>query len=246
MMLSKKVVVVTGGGRGIGKAVCLKLAGEGAHIVTCSRTRSELAEVCATIERNGGQCEYAVVDVTNFREVGDFVAQTCARHGRVDVLVNNAGFCAPRRPVEEVSEEEYKQMMATNIAGVFHFTRFVVPIMKEQGNGVIITISSGCGRRGFPGLSVYSASKFAVQGFIQAVAAELGASPIRCVLVNPGGVATKMLSDLFGEEEASSQQSPAVVADLVPRVIAGAIEVPNGGGIIIRGGDIFGIYGPGE
>jgi len=246
LQLKDAVTLITGGGRGIGRAIALRLAAEGAALHLCARTEKELAEVSEKITKSGGRCNYAIVDVSQFEEVKCFVAKIRAEQGRIDVLINNAGYCAPLRPVEEVTDQEYRRTLATNVDSVFHFTRAVLPIMKAKNYGAIVTVSSGCGRRGFPGLSIYSASKFAVQGLMEAVAAELESTSIRCLLINPGAVATKMRADLFGQEEAGRHQSPGVVADVVRCILKEEIEVPNGGGICIRGGKIAEVYGPGK
>ena len=246
MDLRGKVTIITGGGRGIGRALSLMMASEGALVIICGRDKGELVELQNLINESGGNCDYAVVDVTRLEQVREFVSGVEQQHGPVDVLVNNAGYCAPPAPVEELGDEDYRRILATNIDGVFYFTRLVVPMMKKKNEGVIVTISSGCGRRGAAGLAAYSASKFAVQGFMQAVAAELRTTAIRCVLINPGGVATRMLANLFGEAEASRQQPPEVIADVLRTVLKEKIVVPSGGGICVRGGEVTEVYGPGE
>lgn len=244
MFLAEKITIVTGASRGVGRSIALRLGAEGAIVAICARTEKELAEVCEAIARGGGCCQYAVVDVTRMKQVKRFVADILGRWNRIDVLINNAGFCAPVRPVEKVTDEEYKQSLAVNLEGVFHFTRAVLPIMRTQNSGTMITISSACGRQGYPGLSLYSASKFAVQGFLESVAGELRGSAIRSAVINPGAVATRMRSDLFGEEEARRHQSPEAVAEIVRDILIGRISVPHGGGACVRDGKVTEVYGP--
>jgi NAD(P)-dependent dehydrogenase (short-subunit alcohol dehydrogenase family) len=114
--------------------------------------------------------------------------------------------------------------------------------MRKQNRGQLVAISSGTGLRGHPRLASYSAAKFGVQGLLQSAAQELEGSDIRSFLVNPGGVATRMLSDLFGEEEARKHQPPEAVARIVTEVLSGGIYVPNGGGICIRGCTVTDTY----
>ena len=117
--------------------------------------------------------------------------------------------------------------MDTNAGSLFYFARSLVPIMRSQERGMIVAMSSGAGLRGHARLGVYSMSKFAVQGLIQALAGELEDSPVSCIAINPGGVATKMLEDLFGKEEAQKNQPPEAVANVVKQVVSGELPVPS-------------------
>ena len=234
MSLDGLVTIVTGGGRGIGRAVACSLASEGARVVACSRTKEELERTAETIKDLGGTCETICADVSNPSQVADLVKQVQEKHSRIDVLVHCAGYTAPYGPLEEVSLEDYENTMDTNAGSLFYFARSLVPIMRSQERGMIVAMSSGAGLRGHARLGVYSMSKFAVQGLIQALAGELENSPVSCIAINPGGVATKMLEDLFGKEEAQKNQPPEAVANVVKQVVSGELPVPSGGGVVVR------------
>ena len=238
--LGGSVVVVTGASRGLGAAFAEALASEGAKVVICARDRAGLDSVCKKIVKNGGVSSGHVVDVTNSTEVNGFVSNVIKAHGRIDVLVNNAGAVHRFGPVERISEEEYSVCMRTNVDSVFHFLKSVIPHMKKMGKGVIVNVSSGAGRRAHANLSVYAASKFAVEAFTQAVARELEGekSAVGCIALCPGGINTGMRAAVFGKEDALKQQSPESVAAVLRDVLLGKVGVPNGGDVLIRQGAV--------
>lgn len=229
-----KVAVITGGGRGIGRAVARYLAEAGASVTVVSRSSAELGESVDAIRLAGGDAEAVAADLTDAAECDRVVREVWDRRGRIDVLVHCAGFTPPVTPMEETSVDAYERTMATNVGALFHLSRTLVPRMKARGGGLLIAMSSGCGLKGHPGMAAYSASKFAVQGLIQAIARELDGTEVRAFAINPGGVDTKMLADLFGPEEARRNQSPDVVAEVVRRVVEGTLAVPSGGGVTVR------------
>lgn len=234
------VVVITGASRGLGAAFAEALAAEGAKVVICARDKAGLDFVCKNIEKKGGACSSYVVDVTSSKEVNSFMGKVIKAHGRIDVLVNNAGAVHKFSPVEKISEEEYAQCMRTNVDSVFYFLKAVVPLMKKQKRGIIVNISSGAGKRAHANLSVYAASKFAVEAFTQAVARELEAdgSAVGCIALCPSGINTGMRADVFGREDAAEQQSTESVAAVLRDVLIGKVKVPNGGDVFIREGKV--------
>ncbi len=238
--LRDSVVVITGASRGLGAAFAESLAAEGAKVVICARDKAGLTSVCRKIAGKGGKCYDSVVDVTNSSAVGAFVADVMKRHGRIDVLVNNAGAVHKFNNIESISEEEYAQCMRTNVDSVFHFLKAVVPLMKKQNHGLIVNVSSGAGKRAHAGLSVYAASKFAVEAFTQAVARELEGegSAVGCIAICPGGINTGMRAAVFGKEDAEKQQSPESVVAVLRDVLLGKVKVPNGGDVFIRQGSV--------
>lgn len=238
--LKGSVVVITGASRGLGAAFADALAAEGAIVAVCARTKSMLDSVCSSIVTKGGKCHAVVVDVTNSAEVNAFVAGVMKRFGKIDVLVNNAGAVHKFRNVEKISDGEYALCMRTNIDSVFYFLRAMVPVMKKQNNGIIVNISSFAGKRAHANLSVYAASKFAVEAFTQAVARELEgeSSAVGCIALCPSGINTGMRAAVFGKEDAAKQQSPDSVAAVLRDVLVGKVKVPNGGDVFIRNGVI--------
>lgn len=238
MDLKNKVVVITGGSKGIGKAVAEALAREGGKIFICARSESELRNAKSGITKEGGWCEYSVVDVTKEKEVERFIDGIISSQKRIDVIVNNAGWCHKENSIEDLTDADYRSTFSANVDSVFYFLRKVVPLMKKQKNGIIINISSMAGKHGHGGLSAYSASKFAVLGFTESVARELAGSDISCISICPSGVNTSMRAEIFGEEDAKKRQPPEAVASAVREILIGNIKVPNGASVDIRHGKI--------
>jgi NAD(P)-dependent dehydrogenase (short-subunit alcohol dehydrogenase family) len=238
MNLRDKVVVVTGASRGLGAAFAEVLASEGAKLFICSNDKEGIEKECNKIKENDGQCESSVVNVTNKEQVAKFVSEVLEKNNGIDILINNAGTIHPMHPVEEITDDEYEKCMKTNIDSVFYFLRAVLPSMKEKDSGTIVNISSGAGKRAHPNLSIYCASKFAVEGLTQSLAKELVDTGVKCFAVCPGGVNTKMRAFLFGDEESANQQSPETVANILKDILLEKTEVPNGADVHIRDGKI--------
>jgi dehydrogenase/reductase SDR family member 4 len=241
-------VLVTGGGRGIGRATARALAEFGAHVIVSSRTESELAGTVDAIHTDGGIAAAVTADLALTSECERLVGKVLGEHGSVDVLVHCAGFTPSAGPFEGTSVEDFQRAMDTNARSLFCLARLLVPRMRDSGRGMIVAMSSGCGLKGHPNLAAYSSSKFAVQGLVQAMARELEGTPVTAVCVNPGGVDTRMLADLFGKEEAARNQSPEVVAAVVLQIVDGALSVPSGGGVTVRRGEVevYAAPGPGR
>ena len=247
--LKGSVAVITGASRGMGAAFAETLAASGAKVIICARDKAGLNSVCKIIEKNGGVCSGHVVDVTSSAAVKGFIGKVIKSHGRIDVLVNNAGVVHEFTSIDKISEEEYVRCMRTNVDSIFYFLKAVIPQMKKQKSGIIVNISSGAGKRAHAGLSVYAASKFAVEALTQATAREFegtdtrwkgSATPgVSCVTLIPaGGVNTGMRAAIFGKEDAEKQQSPESVAIVLRDVLSGKAGVPNGGDIFIRNGAV--------
>ena len=208
------VVVVTGGGRGIGRAICQRFAAAGAQVVAASRAVDELKETQRLIEQAGGNCHVDVTDVGLTDEVDSLIDDTMDRFGRIDVLVNNAGM-GPLSNIEELSSSLFETLMAVNVNGVYCACRAVWPVMRKQGDGVIINISSVSATDPFPGLAAYGASKAWVNAWTNGLADEGRAVGIRVFSVAPGAVETRMLRDAFPDFPADQTLQPADVADVV-------------------------------
>ncbi|MBN1444223.1 MAG: SDR family oxidoreductase [Planctomycetes bacterium] len=208
--LQDKVAIVTGASRGIGRAVAVRLAREGARVTAVARSRSLLDELAAA--ESG--IRTAVCDVTVESDVQRVVSEVLEREGCVDALVNNAGIGLFRR-LEETSYAEFLEVLHTNAGGTFLFSRAVLPAMKARGRGEIINISSVVGARGYPLQTAYGASKHAVLGFTKALAAETAAEGIRVRSICPGGVDTQLGRQARPEVDTSGLIRPEDIADLV-------------------------------
>lgn len=194
-----EVAVVTGAAHGIGRAICVELAREGASVWACDVLERELGETRRAVgERAEGPCRIATVDVTDPGRVGAFVAEVLAADRRVDVLVNCAGGVVGQtmRPVESVSDADWRAIFAVNLDGAFHMTRAVVPAMKARGRGSIVNISSGAGRSySLTGIQAYASAKAGLIGFTRQTARELGEHGIRVNCVAPGFVRSNPASE---------------------------------------------------
>jgi 3-oxoacyl-[acyl-carrier protein] reductase len=189
MRLKDKITLITGASRGIGRASALALSREGCTIVGAARTKKDLDSLCAEIEKAGGKATGIVTDVTDSAQVAACVKQSVDAHGRIDLLVNNAGM-GGYRPFLEWSEEDYDRIMATNAKSTWLFCKEVIPHMLEAGGGQIVNVASVAGLQGYPTEAIYCASKFAQVGLSQALDREFYEKGIKVSMVCPGGVET--------------------------------------------------------
>ncbi len=188
MRLKNKVVIVTGGGMGMGRGYCLGLAKEGAQVVVGDIEAEAAKKVAGEITREGGDALAVAVDVTAPEQTRALAQSALDKYGRIDVLVNNAGLYTSikKRPFFEIPPEEWDQVMAVNLKGVFLCSQAVYPAMKQQGSGKIINISSGTIFSGTPFYLHYVTSKAGVIGLTRALARELGADNIAVNAITPG------------------------------------------------------------
>ncbi len=216
-LLEGKVAVVTGAGRGIGKAIALRLAGEGAAVACCGRT---LGNVEAVAQQIAGKA-YAV-DVVNGAQVAETCEKILQEFGRVDVLVNNAGVTRDQL-VMRMSEEEWDTVLDTNLKGAFHFTKSLSRAMLKQRSGWIINISSIIGLTGNAGQSNYAASKAGLIGFTKSMARELASRSITVNAVAPGFIVTDMTDGLGAEAKQALQGRVALGRLGSPEDVANAV-----------------------
>ncbi len=201
MLLDGKNAIVTGGSQGIGAAVSLELAGEGANVcLTYRKHEDEAQSYVREIEKMGRKAIAVKCDISKFAEAQRVVALAVETFGRVDILVNNAGMNWDAVSWK-MSEEQWDRVMEVNLKGYFNFTRHVAPLLKEQKYGKIINVTSINGLRGKFGQSNYAASKAGIVGFSKAVAKELGAFNVNVNAVAPGLIETAMLRDSDAREK---------------------------------------------
>jgi len=190
---TNKVAVVTGGGNGIGRAVCLAFAARGAKVVVVDRDAQAAAAVAAEI---GGQAIACTADVTKAKDVQGYVARALEAFGRIDCFHNNAGIEGRVAPTAEYDEDMYDAVMGVNVKGVFLGLRHVLPVMIRQGAGTVVNTASTAGLIGTPGMPAYVASKHAVIGLTKVAASEVGPLGVRVNAVCPGPIATRMITDI--------------------------------------------------
>src|SRR4029077_13011333 len=197
MLLTGKVTVITGGGRGIGRAIALKFAAEGAAIVVAARTKSEIEGVAAEIRNSGGRAVAVPADVGDEKQCEDLIHVANSQFGKVDILVNNAGEYGPVKPVEEITPVEWDRVIAVHLRGAYMLTRLVLPEMYTRGSGVILNISSLSAKSAFGWGSPYAAAKAGMLGLTRVAAAEAARKGVRVNAICPGPVTeTKMSKDL--------------------------------------------------
>lgn len=184
--LEGQVAVVTGGGRGIGAGISARLAGLGATVVLCGRTRAPLEATASTIRQAGGRCDAAECDVSRLESVEALAKHVESSFGRLDVLVNNAGVGGVRVPLHEYPPQVWDEVMNTNLRGVYYTIRSLVPLMLRSGGGHIINISSLAGKNALPKGACYAASKWGLNGLSYSVAEELRGENIRVSVICPG------------------------------------------------------------
>ncbi|HEV7665963.1 MAG TPA: SDR family oxidoreductase [Chloroflexota bacterium] len=215
MDLSGQVAIITGAGRGLGRAIALRLADAGAAVVAAARTAADLDTLVADITSRGGRALAVVADVsvdTQAQQLAD--AAAAAFGGRVDVLVNNAGWTF-RRPVTDIGTSDWLTTLAVNLSSTFYCTRAIAPLMVARGGGKIINISSTGGRRGGAQGAAYSAAKFGVLGLGEAAAHDLKDVGITVSAVLPGPTATPARARNAPDEDPRTALQPADVAEVV-------------------------------
>ena len=196
---SDKVALVTGGTSGIGKTTAIEFARAGAQVVVSGRREKEGAEVVAEIEKLGGAAAFIRADVSKGGDVKAMVDFTVATYGRLDIAFNNAGV-EWMGTLDQATESEYRRVFDINVWGVLSSMRHEIPAMLKTGGGAIVNTSSVAGHIGMAQVSIYIASKHAVEGFSKSVALEFAKQNIRVNTVAPGPIATDMVDRFAGKE----------------------------------------------
>jgi NAD(P)-dependent dehydrogenase (short-subunit alcohol dehydrogenase family) len=207
--LSRKVALVTGGGRGIGAGIARRLAALGATTIICGRTTSRLEQTAGEIASSGGPCHAMTCDVADWNSVSSVATRVQQTFGRLDILVNNAGIGGPAGPLHSLPLQEWDAIFNTNLRGVFYTIRALVPLLVASGEGHVVNISSIAGRNALPNRAAYSASKWALNGLSYSLAEELRAHNIRVTVICPGSTHTD-----FGLHEGKSPEKMLQPDDL--------------------------------
>src|SRR5438105_8784582 len=199
--MKNKAILITGALTGIGRATALAFAREGAHLVVCGRRDDAGNALSTELRALGVEAEYIRADVRHEDDVRSLVDKTVARFGRLDVAGNNAGTEGKPGPVTEQSAESYAATFDTNVLGTLLSMKHELRVMRAQGHGSIVNLSSTTGSKAAPGASVYTASKHAVEGLTKSAALEAAAFGVRVNAVAPGPVETEMLNRFTGTAE---------------------------------------------
>jgi NAD(P)-dependent dehydrogenase (short-subunit alcohol dehydrogenase family) len=188
MELHDKIAVITGGGRGIGRAIALAYAREGADLVLASRSKEALEETRAMVEALGRKAVAVPTDIRQEESVRNLVEQTISAFGRIDILVNNSGIGGPSATLWEISPTDWEETFAVNVTGTYLCCRAFLPTMIERRSGCIVILSSMTGKRPLYGRTPYAASKMALIGLARTLAWEVGPYGIRVNAISPGPV----------------------------------------------------------
>jgi NAD(P)-dependent dehydrogenase (short-subunit alcohol dehydrogenase family) len=190
-----KVVLITGGNAGIGRAAAIEFARQGAKVVLSGRREKEGAEVIAEINASGGEALFVKTDVSSERDVKALVDRTVATFGRLDIAFNNAGVEQDPGPLPDQTEAVYDRIMDTNVKGVWLSMKYEIPAMLKTGGGAIVNTTSAAGLVGFATAPIYVASKHAVTGLTKAIALAYAKQHVRVNAIAPGPIETRMFHD---------------------------------------------------
>lgn len=213
MKLENKVAVVTGGSKGIGFAVAESLLKAGAKVFICARSKSDLKTALSWLSAHG-RVEGEICDVRSEDQVRVMLDEAERLFGGIDILINNAGFGIMGKTVEEMSGNEFRQTLETNLFGIFYACHHALPRIKKRGGGYIINISSLAGQNAHPKMAAYNASKFGLNGFTEAMMQEVRQDNIKVSLICPGSVNTDFAGGSASEARAWQLQ-PTDIAQTV-------------------------------
>lgn len=239
--LDGKVALITGASSGIGEATALALAAEGAKVALAARRAERLQNLEKQITDGGGKALALVTDIADEAQAAEMVHKTNSNFGSVDILVNNAGVMLVS-PVEGADTSDWQRMININLLGLMYATHAALPLMKAQGGGHIVNISSVAGRVAIPNYAVYNATKFGVGAFSEALRKEVYKDKIRVTVIEPGGVATELADQITNPEfkqrtQEFYQSMTALESEDIAAAIAYAVTQPprvNVNEILIR------------
>jgi NADP-dependent 3-hydroxy acid dehydrogenase YdfG len=239
--LEGKVALVTGASSGIGEATALALAAEGAAVAVSARRADKLASLVTRIEAAGGRAKAITADVSEEDQAREMVLTANAAFGRIDILVNNAGVML-LGPIGNADTKDWRRMMETNVMGLMYTTHAALPLMKAQGSGHIVNISSVAGRTARVGSGVYNASKWGVGAFSESLRQEVYKDKIRVTIIEPGAVATELTHHITNAdakkqaEEFYGGMTPLESEDIAAAIVYAVTQPPrvNVNEILIR------------
>ena len=229
--IEQNVIVITGASSGMGEAAARQLAAEGARVVLGARRTDRIEALAAEINSEGGEALAVSTDVTDRAQVKHLVDTAVGTHGRIDVLINNAGIM-PLSPFDRLKVDEWDQMIDVNLKGVLYGIAAALPHMKEQKSGHVINLSSVAGHKVFGGSAVYSATKSGVRALSEGLRQEVKPYNIRTTIISPGAVKTELLDHISEPDVQQANREfvgeVGVPADSFARVVAFVISQPEG------------------
>ncbi|MBM3211569.1 SDR family oxidoreductase [Candidatus Poribacteria bacterium] len=216
--LDGKTALITGSGRGIGRAIVLTLAKAGCNVAIVSRTQNEISQVATEIENSGGKCLPIKADISEPLEVDEMIEETLNTFGQLDIFINNAGI-AIFKPFLELTQEDWDKTMGINLRGAFICCQKVAQVMIKQKSGAIITICSSASRKPYPNQMAYVTSKHGLLGLTKCLSLELKPYGIRVHAICPGSVVTKLNVEARPDADISDWMQPEDIANLILMVL---------------------------
>jgi NAD(P)-dependent dehydrogenase (short-subunit alcohol dehydrogenase family) len=213
--LANRLALVTGASRGIGYVTARALARRGAHIVAVARTQGGLEELDDEIRRDGGSATLVPLNLTDFDGIARLGAALHERHGKLDILVGNAGVAGPSSPLGHVEMKPWNNVMAVNVSANFQLIRCMEPLLKKSDAGRAVFITSGAASKASAYLGPYAASKAALETLARAWANETASTPLRVNLFNPGPIRTRMRATVFPGEDPLTLDTPEQAAEFI-------------------------------
>ena len=220
--LEGKAAVVTGGTRGIGLSIARALAAEGASVFICGRDAARVTSAVKELRKNGAEVEGIAANVSRYDDCRQLIARAAERFGGPDILVNNAGL-GVFKPVEQITPEEWDEVIGTNLSGAFYCSREAIPWMRRRGGGYIFNISSLAGINPFAGGAAYNASKFGLNGFSEAMMQDVRYEGIRVSTIMPGSVDT----DFAAQPGAKKSESWKLTGDDIAKAVVDLYKYPK-------------------
>jgi len=213
-----KVILVTGGGQGLGAAICRTLAADGATVIPVDVKPENLAKITEEIKGTGGQAEGFQMNVAEVDNVEQVINQIIEKHGRIDAVINNAGIDYTLA-IDEISNNQFKQVIDVNLVGPFNVSKAIYSHFKANGSGHIVNIASTASKRAWPNASAYHASKWGLLGLSHALHSELRKDKIKVTAVVAGGMQTPFILERFPDTPLDVLQDPVNVAETVKFVL---------------------------
>jgi NAD(P)-dependent dehydrogenase (short-subunit alcohol dehydrogenase family) len=213
--LADRIALVTGASRGIGYAAARALAKAGAHIIAVARTQGGLEELDDEIRKDGGKATLVPLSLTDFDGIARLGAALHERHGKLDILVGNAGVAGPSSPLGHIDMKPWNDVLAVNLSANFQLIRCLEPLLKKSEAGRAVFITSGVANKATGYLGPYAASKAALEALARVWAHETASTPLRINLFNPGPIRTRMRAAVFPGEDPMTLDTPEQAAELI-------------------------------
>ena len=214
-----KIILVTGGGQGLGAAICNTLAGGGATMISVDVNQEGIIKVAEGIKLTGGRAHAYIMDVCNHKEIDQVVTKIIRDYGKIDILINNAGIDVTK-PIEELSVEEWNKVISVNLNGPFNVSKAVYPWLVRNGKGHIVNIVSTASKRTWANASAYHASKWGLLGLSHALHVEGRKNNIKVTAVVAGGMQTPFIMERFPDTDPGILQDPKNVAETIQFILS--------------------------